>query len=534
MSYSRTTIHPKSDYVKSYKDALKILLVERTERSPAMFSIEDCEKIRKRLPSAHTIVNKREYGDFLYDHLFVKYFVNNKKYNYDPAYIAYGTDMFLYLQLYKSIKRGQPKAKSLPLPNSLGNYGNSLLSSSFDINHQTTIALLKGNISLSFKKGELSMCKMMEKLCKDIKEVLYMHLTIENNANVEKNMKALQYIYNIYKVAGFNKNNMDDLTINSSDQEILNIHRIIVEHLNQNDILDFFIILLEIYEKIMVLYKLYKYKIPYSFLEIYNGSASCYKDSDPITLDNFDESYIEDDGTVSILPYYKEGREDNINAYHCFFTEGIYKMLDLPEPRNPKTREPLTQKEIDYIRDNMIKVIDKIILGKGQKEIQSLQTLKNNIVRLRSQTPGSALKFKIDPRFKNIFVFFNNSEEMDSISTKPINVKIIGSYSLQLGIKLGSILFKLISVDNSLIDIQIPIFNSKLYNNEILKKLKQLERLNDTGFFPSQYGTLMMKQHVFINTNNSNITESIYTQYKKSLDNLNKQIKSATQNGRIG
>jgi hypothetical protein len=131
------SVAPKSEYVKLYKEAIKIL-VKGKEKS--LLSIEDCDIIRSHLPSSHCVVNKKKYVGFEYDHLFVKYFLNNKKYNYVPEYVAYGTDMFLYLHLYKCIKRKTPQ-HSLTSLSSL-----STSSSSFEKDYQTTEDLLQGNI----------------------------------------------------------------------------------------------------------------------------------------------------------------------------------------------------------------------------------------------------------------------------------------------------------------------------------------------------------------------------------------------------
>jgi hypothetical protein len=120
------SINPKSDYVKLYKDAITILVNYRINEKNSgklgfknkstanvdILSIDDCKFIRKNLPDLHTIVA----DEFTYDHLFIKYFINKeKKFNYDKNYIAYGSDIFLYFNLYKIIKRKQI-LKSLPRP----------------------------------------------------------------------------------------------------------------------------------------------------------------------------------------------------------------------------------------------------------------------------------------------------------------------------------------------------------------------------------------------------------------------------------
>ena len=50
------SVATKSEYVKLYKEAIKILVKEKGK--PMLF-IEDCEIIRSHLPSSHCVVNKK-------------------------------------------------------------------------------------------------------------------------------------------------------------------------------------------------------------------------------------------------------------------------------------------------------------------------------------------------------------------------------------------------------------------------------------------------------------------------------------------
>jgi hypothetical protein len=193
------SINPKSDYVKLYKDAITILVNYRINEKNSgkyklgfknkstanvdMLSIDDCKFIRKNLPDVHTIVG----DEFTYDHLFIKYFINKeKKFNYDKNYIAYGTDIFLYFNLYKIIKR-KLILKSLPIYTktlssisltdddlrpfdlrTLTSQKNSTSSKFVNQYSQTVKDFLTGNINNSLLiKSKISVSKLIEKICDD-------------------------------------------------------------------------------------------------------------------------------------------------------------------------------------------------------------------------------------------------------------------------------------------------------------------------------------------------------------------------------
>ena len=238
------SINPKSDYVKLYKDAITILVNYRINEKNSgksgksklgfknrstvnvdMLSIDDCKFIRKNLPDVHTRVD----DGFTYDHLFIKYFINKeKKFKYDKNYIAYETDIFLFLELYKIIKRKRI-LKSLPRPIYTRTLSSILLTDDdlrpFDLRtlssqkkstsskfvnqySQTVKDFLTGNINNSLlMKSEISVSKLIEKTCNDINSVLYLNILYINNEhyeNIIKNRLVFKYLYNIYKIAKFN------------------------------------------------------------------------------------------------------------------------------------------------------------------------------------------------------------------------------------------------------------------------------------------------------------------------------------------
>jgi hypothetical protein len=494
------SVAPKSQYVKLYKDAIKdAIKILVNGNKEAILSIEDCEIIRSKLPSAHTKVNGTGTGTgigvFYYDHLFVKYFLNNKKYNYDPAYVDYGTDMFLYLHLYKCIKRKQIQPTS-------PKFATSSSSSSFEkyyltTEDLTTEDLLQDNIRrLSFMIGELSISKIMKKLCEDIKDVLYLNinpLTIEKYDRVCKNMKVLQYVYHIYHISEFfAKINEDIKTIiflNTDDKEI----KYIYETIKDKDVP----VLINIYEKINLLYK---YCIPYDF--IYINSSNCKNDSDSFTLADFNDENTSDTGDVSIIPYFKETKlNENLNTYNCFFTEGLYKWIatwmatqwrgsfeiDSIKIRNPKTNELLTLHDIIYVFENKIKLIERAFKEETPSTIRKLEKerllikqyinllLHNNIIH-QTVDEKQALDEKKSV-FKGLF----------ELSRKRASFKRISGYlylTINLGSKSSPICFNVItsniasdiSNEESSLAITYPNFESKEFYDAINSLVSQIEK----------------------------------------------------------
>jgi hypothetical protein len=494
------SISPKSEYVKLYKESIKILVKDFDKH---ILSIEECERIRNNLPSVHTIVNKR--SNF-YDHLFIKYFINNKNYDCAHEYIAYGTDMFLYLNLYKSIKRKQYTLTNLQLLSH---------SSSFEKEYQTTEDLLRYNICEdSFSKGYLSISKIMENLCEDITIILHLNikpLTIENYDKVSKNMKVLQFVYDIYKIPGFD-NITKDITIRSFDKNILYIYNSIVANNSPIFLLNLYK-LLNIYKKIILLYK---YCIPYDY--IYINSSNCKNDYDTLSLEKLDDLYTYDTGEVSIIPYFKYTKlKDNINEYVCFITDELYRYIkikiknnyeiSLINIKNPKTREILTLHDIIYVYKNKIKLIERslkehqhkfnIILKESKNleskelkskkiELEGLELEKIDITNIINSLILYNEEYICDVENKMLKEFKNEFNGLFKLSRGKNNVVNESLNYLYLTINLGT--------ENSPIHLNIitskdatditdkessraityPIFKSKIFNGKINQLLSQI------------------------------------------------------------
>jgi hypothetical protein len=234
------SLDPKSEYVRLYKEALKSLIKEKKISFLYPLSFADCEFIRKSLPDIHVYKYKEDGEEYSYDHLFAKYFLKKKKYT--PKYSADEIDIFLYLELYNILKRktitglqGFGERDPLIVTDSNAKMNpfykrffsrtekayllkeSESSSSQFEFNHNT-FDFLRDNIDHSlFMKGGISIYNIMEKLCKDIKEILYKDITSLNKENILKlktNLKVLKFVYHIYKVANFDKERLkftDDL-----------------------------------------------------------------------------------------------------------------------------------------------------------------------------------------------------------------------------------------------------------------------------------------------------------------------------------
>ena len=552
------SINPKSDYVKLYKDAITILVNYRINeknsgksgksgksklgfknRSIAnmdMLSIDDCKFIRKNLPDVHTRVD----DGFTYDHLFIKYFINKeKKFNYDKNYITYETDIFLYLELYKIIKR-KLILKSLPRPIYTRTLSSMLLTDDdlrpFDLRtlssqkkstssklvnqySQTVKDFLTGNINNSLLiKSEISVSKLIEKVCNDINNVLYLNILYINNEhyeNIIKNRLVFKYLYNIYKIAKFN----DEIKINVDlgkgvySKDLIHIYNIIInDTILKKKFQNIFQILINIYDKIIELYdhlpSYFYNKIKYT-KETYD--SSCLEKEDPITLDEF-EAYDNDNGTVSLIPYNNNKKV----SYHCFFTEEIFKYIieeyknERREVLNPLNRKPLQPDDINLICNNMQQI------GKFQ--------ISNKI--------GSGTR-KHNGRVKGLFHFaFSIDIEkkiQDTSEPKDGILEIIDSSYIYLVIDLGGIhkipinfnvinkpLFDYASIsnkDDSFV-LEIPIFNKSVYTSNIVNLIKEIDKkgfkITQNGAF---YRVIDIDQIQFNKGDKDDDAEFVYTEY---------------------
>jgi hypothetical protein len=200
------SVNPKSDYVVLYKKVINELISQiiidntTTDKSHKyQLTIKDCKFIKNALPDKHAIIEVSE-NNIKYDHLFTKYFIKKEqKYNYDQKYKE-DIDIYLYLNVYNAIiKKLKPFPPDL-LPESISRRYESY-SFSFGKEYGVIEDLLKNNMNIN--KSELSISKLIERLCNDIKKLLYAHSSkiTKNDYNIVlNNIKILDYASSIYKI----------------------------------------------------------------------------------------------------------------------------------------------------------------------------------------------------------------------------------------------------------------------------------------------------------------------------------------------
>lgn len=289
-------VNPNSEYAKLYKKCIKelvtdVLAKKQGSSSPNKdrLSINDCRYIKECMPTEHAVAEikggwraRQTLGIIYYDHLFIKYFIslrnkstNAKVYNYDVNYTVKYTkdiDVYLYLIVYEIFEKNF-KEDPDPTPVKYNIYDTAV-----KILQQSPYTTLKD--SNKYKLG----C-IVETLCKDIKNVLYMHeskITDENINKANYNKEVLKYIISLTRLRSNNNQIRNELieyytqtyfndlgffvpavynsSINSksSDHNIHNIYAQIINHIkdpqyrdSNEDILE---TLLAVYDSILKLY----------------------------------------------------------------------------------------------------------------------------------------------------------------------------------------------------------------------------------------------------------------------------------------
>jgi hypothetical protein len=454
------SLDPKSEYVRLYKEALKSLIKEKKISFLYPLSFADCEFIRKSLPDIHVYKYKEDGEEYSYDHLFAKYFLKKKKYT--PKYSADEIDIFLYLEIYNILKRKtitglqgfgerEPLIPNDPIAkrsirkqffSSIRLLKESESSSSqFELDHNNTLDFtfdfLRDNIDHSlFMKGGISINNIMEKLCKDIREILYKDITSLNKANILKvrtNLKVLKIVYNIYKVANFDTFKFTD-----------DLYSVVKD------------------DKFGKKLKLKRTDKNYGMLFIYriiiNSILNYDKDIKLNSLTNKDTPLEE---------YWKKYEEDE-------------KTIDngIPLPSITKTLKEMnigiseSNFEINRFFNILIEIYNKIILLYEYEPNKSSNELKYLFLSIDDDDIDKLAK--VEAKVKD---------------TKEL--KIIGDYSLYLAIDLGNnefpILFSYTNkndpgrdiIEESLV-FKIPIFNCIEKNENLMENFR---KLNDSGVF---------------------------------------------------
>ena len=457
------SIIPKSTYVKLYKESIeKLILILLRKSSSVILTIEDCKYIRKCLPDAHARrINDYDH-EYFYDHLFTKYFLKHIK-KYDEKYSAYGTDVFLYLQLYKILRRKspipeitlpisvEPQRKSLtklmPLPPEYiekilnriplekipqsirgGDVTNSSEFNEDDKNEQ--INFLTNNINRSiFLEGELSIQKIMGRLSNDINHIFILKFTEENYSKVINNFTTLKFVEKIYNISeNLRENFKKDITeyINTT----VNVNDFFRTHLVDKKSSEYFPILEDIYNKIILIYDYY---FPYF---IHDGiyETNCKGKIDDISHEEFNYDTNNHAGKVTIIPDYFNNKMVN----RCYLTEYIYDYLlyDIKHEVTsikPHNREEFTKGDIEHIVNQLkifIRNYNEEESKDGLKRLKEIFSSLLDKVNVSITTRESLQKLKgilesfikyIDEKSKNFLKGFLNDPKL--ILFRRLNIK---------------------------------------------------------------------------------------------------------------
>jgi len=218
------SVNPKSEYVKLYKKFIEIEIKHIMDKNKAGYklTIKDCKKIKDSLPDEHAKIKVDGKDDIFYDHLFIKYFIKKeKKYKYDAEYKK-DLDIYLYLNVYDSLIKKLKLLPPLITPETPVIQKKSSSDSFRKVGEEYSVIedLLKNNININ--KADFSIGKLIERLCRDIKKLLYANkfkMTEKDYIIVLDNIKILNYASSIYELCEvkdlrINKNNMVENFIN--------------------------------------------------------------------------------------------------------------------------------------------------------------------------------------------------------------------------------------------------------------------------------------------------------------------------------
>jgi hypothetical protein len=282
-------------------------------------------------------------------------------------------------------------------------------------------------------KGGLSIYNIMDKLCRDIKNILYIKiddLNIKNSLKVKNNLKVLKFVYNIYKVANFHNEFIDDLYSVVNDDTKTFSQKLRLKKRDKN----------------------------YGMLFIYKIIIN--------SILKFDKNqkglYLTDEEYENLEAYWID-YENNVLAYDHQTIPPIKNTLNEMKIEIDKSRF-----EIKEFFNILIKIYKKILLLYEHNKSTS-NKLKDFLM----------LSMNRDDIEKYTKVLNNNCSE---------SLTIVGKYSIYLAINLGDkdlpILFSYTNKNNpkrnrDILDSEeslvfnIPLFNCIENNEEILQNIKK-------------------------------------------------------------
>lgn len=184
------SINPASEYVAVYSKIIDGLTKQILQTSSKL-SVENCKFIKECMPDVHAIYNT-DTDTIYYDHLLFKNFL--EKHAYDEDYLKEMIQPYkemiqpyLYSHIYKVV--------------------NATLTSYGYTDYNNVGELLENFCSLSFDSDNptfaFTIGYMIERMCKDIKNILYMHeskITSEQINQASFNKEVIKYFISIVKL----------------------------------------------------------------------------------------------------------------------------------------------------------------------------------------------------------------------------------------------------------------------------------------------------------------------------------------------
>lgn len=178
------SINPASEYVAVYSKIIDGLTKQILKTSPnKVLSVENCKFIKECMPDVHAIYNT-DTDTIFYDHILFKNFLN--KHAYDKDYLK-EIEPYLYSHIYEVVNV------------TLTSYGYT--------DYNNVSELLVNFCPLSFDRANpmfaFTIGYMIERMCKDIKNVLYMHESKITSEQINKaifNKEVIKYFISIVKL----------------------------------------------------------------------------------------------------------------------------------------------------------------------------------------------------------------------------------------------------------------------------------------------------------------------------------------------
>ena len=207
------SIREGSDYAELYKKTITILIkdvLKKKKSSNNILTLEECKYIKSCMPNIHAVAEIKDAGGrvvdtIFYDHLFVKYFlrlkgegrhIHDNVYMYDEKYME-DIEIYLYLIVYDTLEENMNRDPNA-IPNGFYN----------------TEQLLKSKY-IYFTDSDYALGYLVQNLCADIKQVLYMHeskITAENINRAIYNKEVLNYMLSLYKLSMNNTEIVGEIT----------------------------------------------------------------------------------------------------------------------------------------------------------------------------------------------------------------------------------------------------------------------------------------------------------------------------------